>query len=482
MTFRIATTYILAFAFVTSANAQYPIENAFPNLSFTRPVDLQDPGDGSDRLFVVEQDGRILVFDNDPAVSGTDLFLDIRPRVDDRGNEEGLLGLAFHPNYAENGYFFVNYTASNPERTVISRFDVSASDPDAADAGSETVLLEFSQPFSNHNGGQVAFGPDGFLYIATGDGGSGGDPQNNAQNRSNLLGKILRIDVDNPEGGNAYGIPEDNPFAGNTEGYAEEIYAYGLRNPWRFSFDTETGRLWTGDVGQNRFEEVDIIENGKNYGWRIMEGFSCFNPPSGCDQGGLTLPVLDYSHDLGSSITGGYVYRGRSVPELQGKYIYADFVSGRIWGLTYNGPDDVKNELLLSSGQNIASFGTDADEVLYICTFGGSIFRFEPAVTSVGNAAGVIPEKITLSGTWPSPAMRSSITSVTVRFGLPTQQQIRLVLFDTLGQEVRTVTEGLFRAGTHRASIDISGLRPGIYYYTLQTDGQRKARKLLVME
>jgi len=482
MTFRLATTCILALAFVTTASAQYPIENAFPNLSFTRPVDLQHAGDGSDRLFVVEQDGRILVFDNDPAVSGTDLFLDIRPRVDDRGNEEGLLGLAFHPDYAENGYFYVNYTASNPERTVISRFEVSQSNPDAADVGSETVLLEFSQPFSNHNGGQVAFGPDGFLYIATGDGGSGGDPQNNAQNRSNLLGKILRIDVDNPQGGNAYGIPEDNPFDGNSEGYAEEIYAYGLRNPWRFSFDAETGRLWAADVGQNRFEEVDIIENGKNYGWRIMEGFSCFNPPSGCDQTGLTLPVIEYSHDLGSSITGGYVYRGSSVPALQGQYIYADFVSGRIWGLTYNGPNDVENELLLNSKQNIASFGTDADEELYICTFGGSIFRFEPAVTSVGDAAGAVPEKMTLSGAYPSPAMRSSVNSVSVRFGLPAQQQIRLVLHDTLGQRVGTVAEGLYRAGTHRVSIDISGLRPGIYYYTLQTDGQRLARKLLVME
>ena len=482
MTFRLATTCILALAFVNTASAQYPIENAFPNLSFTRPVDLQHAGDGSDRLFVVEQDGRILVFDNDPAVTGADMFLDIRSRVDDRGNEEGLLGLAFHPDYAENGYFYVNYTAANPDRTVIARFEVSAGDPDAADAGSEMVLLEFSQPYSNHNGGQLSFGPDGYLYIATGDGGSGGDPQNNAQNRSNLLGKILRIDVDNPQGGTPYGIPEDNPFAGNSEGYAEEIYAYGLRNPWRFSFDAETGRLWAADVGQNRFEEVDIIENGKNYGWRIMEGFACFNPPSGCDQTGLTLPVVDYSHDLGSSITGGHVYRGSSVPELQGTYIYADFVSGRIWGLTYNGPDDVENELLLNSNQNIASFGTDDDEELYICTFGGSIFRFEPSVTSVGESAGAAPETMTLSTAWPSPAMHGSVSSASVRFGLPAQQHIRLVLFDTLGQEVRTVTEGLFRAGTHRASISISDLRPGIYYYTLQTDSQRLTRKLLVME
>lgn len=482
MTFRLATTFILALAIATAAHAQYPIDNAFPNLNFTRPVDLQHAGDGSDRLFVVEQDGRIFVFDNDPSVSGSKMFLDIRSRVDDRGNEEGLLGLAFHPDYANNGYFYVNYTATSPDRTVIARYEVSNSDADRADHESETVLLEFSQPYSNHNGGQVAFGPNGYLYIATGDGGSGGDPQNNAQNRSSLLGKILRIDVDSPEGGKEYGIPEDNPFAGNTEGYAEEIYAWGLRNPWRFSFDTETGRLWAGDVGQNSFEEVDIIENGKNYGWRIMEGFSCFNPPSGCDQSGLTLPVITYGRDQGASITGGYVYRGSSVPELQGKYIYADFVTGRIWGLTYIGPEDVENELLLSSNQNIASFGTDADNELYICSFSGSIFRFESNATSVGEAAGTLPEEMTLSTAYPSPAMRGSVSSVSVRFGLPKQKHIRLMLYDTLGQEVRMITEGLFRAGSHRASIDIADLRPGIYYYALQSDDHRETRKLLVME
>src|SRR5688500_4608219 len=210
---------------------------AFPNLSFTRPVDLQHAGDNSNRIFVVEQAGIISVFPNDPEVSEKKDFLDIREKVDDQGNEEGLLGLAFHPDYETNGYFYVNYTAANPNRTVISRFKVSAANTSEADAASETILLTFEQPYSNHNGGQVSFGPDGYLYIAVGDGGSGGDPHDNGQNRSTLLGSILRIDVNKAENGRAYGIPADNPFSKNNNGYREEIYAYGLRNPWRFSFD-----------------------------------------------------------------------------------------------------------------------------------------------------------------------------------------------------------------------------------------------------
>ncbi|MBN1447291.1 MAG: PQQ-dependent sugar dehydrogenase, partial [Bacteroidetes bacterium] len=389
---------------------------------------------------------------------------------------------AFHPNYETNGFLYLNYTAADPRRTVIARYRVTDTDPNSADPASETVLLEISQPYSNHNGGQIAFGPDGYLYISTGDGGSGGDPQNNAQNRSNLLGKILRIDVDNPSHGDAYGIPADNPFFGNAEGWAEHIYAWGLRNPWRFSFDTVTGRLWAGDVGQNRFEEVDIIDRGKNYGWRIMEGFSCFNPASGCDQSGLTKPVIEYGRDQGASITGGYVYRGESVPELQGKYIYADFVTGRIWGLTYNGPGNVDNVLLLSSNQNIASFGVDPDNELYICTFGGSIFRFTPTVTSTDDTPGSVPDAISLFPAYPNPAIKKLGTNISLRFSLPGQQSVRLVLYDTLGRELRTITEGSYAAGSHRVSLGIGGLQPGIYYYSLHTDETRLTRKLLVME
>ena len=269
----------------------YKTTVAFPGLSFTRPVDLQYPPDNTNRIFVVEQAGVISVFPNDKSASTRNTFLDIREKVDDQGNEEGLLGLAFHPDYKTNGYFYVNYTAANPNRTVISRFKVSSADPGQADPASEMELLTFAQPYSNHNGGQVSFGPDGFLYIAVGDGGSGGDPQDHGQNRSTLLATILRIDVNKQEDGKPYGIPADNPFAGNNQGYREEIYAYGLRNPWRFSFDAANGRLWTGDVGQNAYEEIDIVEKGGNYGWNTMEGNHCFEPKSGCDRAGLKPPV-----------------------------------------------------------------------------------------------------------------------------------------------------------------------------------------------
>lgn len=354
-------------------NGSYQVEPAFPNLSFSRPLYLDHAGDGSDRLFVVEQSGTIQVFENDASTSDQSVFLDIRGRVDDSGNEEGLLGLAFHPDYANNGFFYVNYTADN--QTIISRFEVSGSNPDQADSGSETVILTYNQPFSNHNGGHLAFGPDGYLYIASGDGGSAGDPDENAQNRKTLLGNILRIDVDGAENGNNYAIPPDNPFTGNSEGFREEIYAYGLRNPWRFSFDSENGDLLAGDVGQGTLEEIDIIESGGNYGWDIMEGTQCFEPSSGCDQSGLTLPVWEYGRDEGISVTGGYVYRGPGLNDLTGQYIYGDFGTGRIWALEFSDPENPSNTELIDSELNISSFGTDADNELYICSFDGQIYR-----------------------------------------------------------------------------------------------------------
>ncbi len=348
---------------------------AFPNLSFTRPVDFQHAGDNSDRIFVVEQRGVISVFQNDATSSQKSSFLNIEGQVDDDGNEEGLLGLAFHPDYESNGYFYVNYTASNPNRTVISRFTVSSSNPNQADAGSELVLLEYDQPYSNHNGGQVSFGPDGYLYIAVGDGGSGGDPQGNGQNLKTLLGSILRIDVDQTSGTSNYSIPEDNPFANNSDGFRGEIYAYGLRNPWRFSFDSANGQLWTGDVGQNKYEEVDIITNGGNYGWNTMEGFHCFKPDD-CNKEGLELPIWEYDHTQGDiSITGGFVYRGTALKELVGLYIYADYVSGRIWSLDGSDPANPVNTELLNADFPISSFGIDQNQELYICGFDDKIYK-----------------------------------------------------------------------------------------------------------
>ncbi|MEB2781230.1 PQQ-dependent sugar dehydrogenase [Algoriphagus sp. C2-6-M1] len=361
----------------SNPSGDFRVVEAFPQLSFTRPVDFQHAGDNSNRVFVVEQRGVISVLQNDPGTSDKGEFLDIENRVDDSGNEEGLLGLAFHPDYENNGFFYVNYTASNPNRTVISRFSVSTSNPNLADPASELVLLEFDQPYSNHNGGQVSFGPDGYLYIAVGDGGSGGDPQGNGQNRNSLLGTILRIDIDQQNRSTNYSIPEDNPFVDNSEGFREEIYAYGLRNPWRFSFDSFNGQLWTGDVGQNKFEEVDIVKKGGNYGWNTMEGFHCFSPAD-CNQEGLELPIWEYDRSQGDiSITGGFVYRGAILEELEGLYIYADYVSGRIWTLDGSDPANPVNTELLNADFPISSFGIDQNQELYICGFDDKIYKLE---------------------------------------------------------------------------------------------------------
>ncbi len=360
----------------------FDIEEAFPNLQFFNPVGIYHSGDSTNRLFVVAQEGEIYVFENSEGVATAKVFLDIKDRVL-FGGEQGLLGLAFHPDFADNGFFFVDYTAENPRRTVIARFAVSQVNPDQAEKDSGRVILEVPQPFSNHNGGQIAFGLDGYLYVALGDGGSGGDPQGNGQDRLSLLGSILRIDVNAPSEGKEYGIPVDNPFMGNSEGYREEIYAYGLRNPWRFTFDPLTGWLWVGDVGQNRREEIDIVEKGKNYGWNIMEGSLCYSPSEGCNRTGLELPLWEYGRDLGISITGGFVYRGSKFPDLIGTYVYGDFGSGRIWALEYDGVDDPVNLELLDTGLNIASFGIDEDNELYICAFDGKIYELTYLSTSL---------------------------------------------------------------------------------------------------
>ncbi|TMM55915.1 PQQ-dependent sugar dehydrogenase [Maribacter algarum] len=350
------------------------LQNAFPNLSFSKPLDLQSPDDDTDRIFVVEQGGVIRVFANDAVTSQSNIFLDIASNLVSR-DELGLLGLAFHPNYSTNGLFYVTYTPS-ADLAVVSSFRVSSSNSNIADPTSETILLRIPQPFANHNGGQLAFGPDGYLYIASGDGGSGGDPQGNAQNLTNLLGKILRIDVDRTENGLEYAIPSDNPFV-TSRSAQHEIYAYGLRNPWRFSFDVQTDLLWAGDVGQNRIEEIDIIENGGNYGWNTLEGTQCFDSPT-CDSGGFIAPIFEYDQsDNDRSITGGYVYRGQSTPSLQGRYIYGDFISGRIWGLSTNLETNItNNQLLAESRLPISSFGTDTNNELYICAYDGNIYKF----------------------------------------------------------------------------------------------------------
>jgi len=360
------------------------LQAAFPNLTFSQPVGIVSSGAGSNSLFVIEQPGTIRVFENSQTVATSSIFLDLSNRVL-YGGEQGLLGLAFHPNYAANGYFYVDYVVDNPRRTIVSRYTVSTSNPNQAQSDSELVLLEIAQPFTNHKGGQLAFGPDGYLYIAMGDGGSGGDPFGNGKNRAVLLGKILRIDVNTPSGGRNYGIPADNPFVGNTLGYMEEIYAYGFRNPWRFSFDTLTGRLWVGDVGQSQREEIDIVERGLNYGWNIMEGSL---PYAGGSQVGLELPVWEYGRDQGIAIIGGYVYRGPTATALTGSYVYGDYGSGRIWALTIGSTGTPSNTLLDDTTLQISSFGLDGNGELYVCAFDGKIYRFNP---------GVIPEFPTIT-------------------------------------------------------------------------------------
>jgi glucose/arabinose dehydrogenase len=348
------------------------------------PTDIQNARDGSGRLFFVQQTGQIKVWKNGVVLPAP--FLDISNLTLASG-EQGLLGLAFHPDYRNNGYFFVNYTRKDNGATVVARYSRSAADPDVADAQSAFELLTIAQPFANHNGGAVRFGPDGYLYIGMGDGGSGNDPQNNAQNLASLLGKMLRIDVNTMAGQIPYGIPPDNPFVGSLiPGVRTEIWAYGLRNPWRFSFDRVAGDLFIGDVGQNAREEVDFVRagtrGGMNFGWRLMEGTQCTNltgdPPCGTSGLTFTPPILDYGHSPECSVTGGYLYRGRAVPELirrsplpigqqfNGVYVYADFCSGKIWQASANAAGGVSNSLLLASGLSITTFGEDENGEIYL--------------------------------------------------------------------------------------------------------------------
>ena len=353
------------------------VEVAFPNISFNRMVFLTHAGDGSGYLFLVLQEGQIIVFQNNDDVESLIVFLDIRDRVDDSENEEGLLGLAFDPHYESNGYFYVHYTASSPARSIISRFSVTVDDQQKADIESELVILQINQPYDNHNGGHIAFGPDGYLYIGLGDGGNGGDPHGNGQNNRTLLGTILRIDVSDSSEQKKYGIPPDNPFAG-LKYEKNEIWAYGLRNPWRFSFDEETGLLWVGDVGQNKFEEIDIVEKGGNYGWNVLEGFHCHpDSTSSCDSEEFEAPIVEYDRDEGCSVTGGYVYRGSIFNFLYGSYIYGDFCSGLIWALNYDGTKIVDVTILVDSDLIISSFGEDEEGELYILSFDNKIYRLK---------------------------------------------------------------------------------------------------------
>ena len=350
------------------------LERAFPNLTFDNPITIVQSPDDDTRWFLLEKDGVVRMFANSDAAASSTVSLDLTQKVNATG-EGGLLGMAFHPSFSGSGDIFLYYTKTGPSTPLvsnISRFAMNANG--VIDTTTEDVVLSINQPATNHNGGDIAFGPDDNLYIALGDGGGGGDPDSNGQDTTTLLGAILRIDID---GNSPYAIPAGNIFAASSTD-RPEIFAWGLRNPWQFSFDMVTGDLWAGDVGQGAWEEVDLVVSGGNYGWNIEEGNHCFSPPSGCDDTGLIDPIVEYDHSQGRSITGGYVYRGSAIPQIQGFYLFADWVNGRIWGFDVNQLPPVVT-LFLDTDLQIVSFAEDSNGELYVLDYsGGGIYRIIP--------------------------------------------------------------------------------------------------------
>lgn len=373
--------------------ADVSFDEVFTRISFRSAVAaLQPPGDGS-RWYVVEQDGQIWTWDATNQWAEEEIFLDVTDRVDDGANEAGLLGMAFHADFATNGQYFLHYTAegegSSPLQSRVSRF--TALSATEGDADSEEILLTVDQPYRNHNGGALLWGPDDRLYISLGDGGSGGDPEENAQDTTSLLGKILRID---PDAGFPYGIPSDNPFADGLDG-APEVYAWGLRNVWRMNFDRETGDLWAGDVGQDAIEEVDLIELGGDYGWDQKEGTLCYEAAEPCDGGGYIDPVVEYGHDEGRSVVGGYVYRGAAIPELQGVYLFTDFYTNDVWGITYDEAGEAGYEVIARTSDTTVSLAEDAYGELYALSYNGGLNQLLPTGES---AAAEFPDQLSETG------------------------------------------------------------------------------------
>ena len=469
-----------------AARAQVAIEPAFLHLRFDYPVGIENAGDGSDRLFVVEKSGTVRVFENDAETPSAGLFLDLRERVDDSHLEKGLLGLAFHPEFAQNGYFFVNYTAAEPHRTVVARFEVDPSDPDRALSESETIILEIEQPYDTHNGGRLVFGPDGYLYVGMGDGGWAGDPEENAQDTSTLLGAVLRIDVDHPTEDRLYGIPSDNPFVGADCAPAdcrEEIWAYGFRNPWRFSFDPATGRMWLGDVGQEGWEEIDVVEKGGNYGWDVVEGTHCYEPASGCDTNGLTPPVWEFAHTPGNSVTGGMVYRGSEVPELTGQYVFGNWGTGNLWTIPADDPTSGATEVL-DTHLRITTFGIDEQGEMYLAPYRVGSTLIYRIVSEGGSSSEDIETPAPaarLAPVRPNPFRDSAI----LRYTLERAGHVHIEIYDIGGRRVRELPAAQRPAGTYEVSWDGSAgsgkpLAPGVYVARLYVDGVPAAARPMV--
>ncbi len=453
---------LFAFSLLWNAQSQSVDIETFAS-GFNSPVNLQNAGDA--RLFVVEQNGFIKILNPDGTTNSTP-FLDISSQVSCCG-ERGLLGLAFHPDYANNGFFYVNYTDTDGD-TQVSRFSVDPADPNIALSGSELPIIDYAQPFSNHNGGCVAFGPDGFLYISSGDGGSGGDPGNRAQNTELLLGKLLRLDVDNPSGGNNYGIPADNPFAGDPS-KKREIWAYGLRNPWKFSFDSATDDLWIGDVGQGDVEEIDRAESdeaGLNYGWRCYEGSDPFNTAGCPDPSTLEFPFAEYSSSTGSgncSITGGNVYRGALYPNLVGLYFFADVCSGLIGTV-----DQAGN--LVEHGNfsgSWVSFGEDITGQLYIVNISGTIHKIIGDL-ELGIQDYSLDTEILI---YPNPA--NTTVNLEIQSGTITQFSLMDMKGSVLLKEDKM--------STPETAIDVANLAAGFYILKITTNtGGSFIKKLVI--
>lgn len=363
----------------------------YQNIKFSKPLRTVIPPDGSARLFLIQQTGQIRVLPPDRSATEAPVFLDLSGRdIIDNGFEEGLLGLAFHPEFKANRTFYVYYSHQNPKRSVISEMTVDPSDPNRADLASERVLLEVPQPFWNHNSGYLEFGPDGYLYVSFGDGGRANDPFNNAQDLTTLLGTIIRVDVNSRTGSLPYGIPHDNPFLGYGHRARPEIWAYGLRNPWGIHFDPETGDLWCADVGQNKYEEINLIVKGGNYGWNYREGFHAFdlNPSQAPESAAFIDPVHEYGRSEGISVTGGLVYRG-GIAGLAGRYLYSDWFSGAIWALTVENGAKVSNETIftkdVASPIRIGGFSEDLNREVLVFSLDGTIWEMRSAATEGAN-------------------------------------------------------------------------------------------------
>lgn len=465
----------------------FTLENAFPNLTFDQPLFLTHAGDGSNRVFVVEKTGFVHVIINDPSVTSSQTFLDISdkllPKSDSNVGETGLLSLAFHPDYINNGKLYISYVDENLVSTI-SELTVS-NDPNVADLTSERVLLVMQQPQRNHNAGHIAFGLDGMLYISFGDGFSEsardgiehGDPLGHGQNLMTWFSSVLRIDIENQSMDKEYVVPDDNPFVGNTVGWLEEIYAYGFRNPWRFSFDRETGALWLADVGDKKAEEINIVESGKNYGWALKEATHCFEdiPCDTTQWVNLQDPIFQYLRDVGESITGGYVYRGSELQEKIGHYFYGDFDFSHIWALEYKDGEILGNELIATTPGGISSFGEDESGELYVVDISGKIWLIKEQSATDTERPNTIAAHTQLNTVYPNPF--SSVTRIT--FDVPVPSSLRIQVYDVLGRVVHTLEDRVFAPGRHEIfwngrDASESPVVGGMYFLSLEEENRKQ--------